>query len=90
MISTNGSSGKKPSKRKKKIQSEHRIVMRSLTLDDYADVKEIMDIVFPEFDGAWKKNQFVSQITKFPEGQICIEDNGKVVGAAISQIVKWS
>ncbi len=52
MISPNGSSGKKPSKRKKKIQSEHRIVMRSLTLDDYADVKEIMDIVFPEFDGA--------------------------------------
>ncbi|OLY65363.1 bifunctional GNAT family N-acetyltransferase/carbon-nitrogen hydrolase family protein [Leptospira santarosai] len=90
MISSNGSGGKKPRKKKRKIQSEHRIVMRSLTLEDYSDVKEIMNIVFPEFDGAWKKNQFEAQISKFPEGQICIEDNGKVVGAAISQIVKWS
>lgn len=77
MISSNGSGGKKPRKKKRKIQSEHRIVMRSLTLEDYSDVKEIMNIVFPEFDGAWKKNQFEAQISKFPEGQICIEDNGK-------------
>lgn len=45
MISSNGSGGKKPRKKKRKIQSEHRIVMRSLTLEDYSDVKEIMNIV---------------------------------------------
>lgn len=77
MISPNGSSGKKPSKRKKKIQSEHRIVMRSLTLDDYADVKEIMDIVFPEFDGAWKKINSFLRSQSFPKDKFVSKTTAK-------------
>ena len=40
-------------------------------------------------DGAWSREQFASQIARFPEGQICIEDNGKVVAATISLIVDY-
>ncbi|MCA1779664.1 MAG: GNAT family N-acetyltransferase, partial [Xanthomonadaceae bacterium] len=52
---------------------------------------EIMDRVYAgDLDGAWTEEQFQSQIRRFSEGQLCIEDNGRVVAAAISLIVKYS
>ncbi|QOC23690.1 GNAT family N-acetyltransferase [Wenzhouxiangella sp. AB-CW3] len=68
----------------------HRLILRQSQPDDYDDVAEIMEAVYPGLDGAWTREQFESQIARFPEGQICIEDNGKVVAAAISLMVKYS
>jgi len=69
----------------------HRLVLRQTRPDDYADVAEIMERVYAgDLEGAWTREQFESQIRRFPEGQICIEDNGKVVAAAISLMVKYS
>jgi predicted amidohydrolase/ribosomal protein S18 acetylase RimI-like enzyme len=69
---------------------QHRLKLRNLRLSDYGDVQEIMELVYPNMDGAWTREQFASQIARFPEGQICIEDNGKVVAATISLIVEYS
>ena len=69
---------------------QHRLKLRNLRLADYGDVQEIMELVYPNMDGAWTREQFASQIARFPEGQICIEDNGKVVAATISLIVEYS
>ncbi|MFO1422265.1 MAG: GNAT family N-acetyltransferase [Candidatus Competibacteraceae bacterium] len=69
---------------------QHRLKLRNLRLADYGDIREIMDLVYPNMDGAWTREQFASQIARFPEGQICIEDKGKVVAAAISLIVEYS
>jgi len=68
----------------------HRLKLRNTQLSDYPDIQEIMDLVYPTLEGAWTKKQFSSQLTRFPEGQICIEDNGKVVAAAISLIVDYA
>jgi len=68
----------------------HRLILRPSRKEDYDDIAEIMERVYQGLDGAWEREQFESQITRFPEGQICIEDNGKVVAAAISLIVKYS
>lgn len=68
---------------------QHRLKLRNLRLSDYSDVEEIMEAVYPNMDGAWSREQFASQIARFPEGQICIEDNGKVVAATISLIVDY-
>lgn len=68
----------------------HRLVLRTLRLADFADIKEIMDRVYPEMGGAWTYEQFASQLFHFPEGQICIEDGGRVVAAALALIVKYS
>ncbi|TVR64793.1 MAG: GNAT family N-acetyltransferase [Candidatus Competibacteraceae bacterium] len=68
---------------------QHRLKLRNLRLSDYDDMGEIMEMVYPSMDGAWSREQFASQIARFPEGQICIEDNGKVVAAAISLIVDY-
>ncbi|MFN2335315.1 MAG: hydrolase, partial [Wenzhouxiangellaceae bacterium] len=69
----------------------HRLILRQTRPEDYADVAEIMDRVYAgDLDGAWTEEQFQSQIRRFSEGQLCIEDNGRVVAAAISLIVKYS
>ena len=69
---------------------QHRLKLRNLRLTDYDDVRDIMDLVYPNMDGAWSREQFASQIARFPEGQICIEDNGRVVASAISLLVDYS
>ncbi|MEY3012121.1 MAG: hypothetical protein RIT45_856 [Pseudomonadota bacterium] len=68
---------------------EHRLRLRHLTMADYDDVAAIMNHHYPE-QGAWTRRQFAAQMRRFPEGQICIEDNGKVVAGAISVIVDYA
>ena len=68
----------------------HRLTLRNLRLEDYSDVKEIMDLVYPTMEGAWSVSVYKQQIKTFSQGQICIEDNGKVVAAAQSIIVDYS
>ncbi|MEM7182852.1 MAG: bifunctional GNAT family N-acetyltransferase/carbon-nitrogen hydrolase family protein [Spirochaetota bacterium] len=48
-----------------------------------------MNLVYPNAGGAWREQEFLSQIENFAEGQICIEDNGKVVAAAVSVVVNY-
>ncbi|MCG5535499.1 bifunctional GNAT family N-acetyltransferase/carbon-nitrogen hydrolase family protein [Ectothiorhodospira mobilis] len=67
----------------------HHLTLRNTRLEDYEDIREIMESVYKTLDGAWTREQFEAQIRRFPEGQICIEDNGKVVAAAISLIVDY-
>lgn len=70
-------------------QSEHKLQLRNLTLDDYDDIKEIMERVYPAAITPWNREEFASQIEKFREGQICIEDKGRVVAAALSIILDY-
>lgn len=79
---------KKPTKSKKKKTLEHQLILRNLKASDYDGVAAIMKKVYPDM-GPWQKRQFTSQINRFPEGQICIEDKGQVVGAALSLIVDY-
>ncbi|MCW8840168.1 MAG: GNAT family N-acetyltransferase [Gammaproteobacteria bacterium] len=68
---------------------EHVLRLRNTRLEDYPDIKAIMDKVYADIGGAWSEAQFRSQLKTFPEGQICIEDKGRVVAAAISVIVDY-
>jgi predicted amidohydrolase/ribosomal protein S18 acetylase RimI-like enzyme len=78
------------SKSKDKDNTLHKLNLRNLKLSDYADVKRIMNDVYSNAGGAWTKEEFKSQLKNFPEGQICIEDNGKLVGAAFTVVVDYS
>ena len=69
--------------------TEHHLELRNLRLDDYNDVKELMDTVYVKVGGAWPYRNYKAQVNTFPEGQICIEDKGKVVAFAISVIVDY-
>tara|TARA_R110002050_G_scaffold40257_1_gene98473 strand:- start:49 stop:1602 length:1554 start_codon:yes stop_codon:yes gene_type:complete len=67
-----------------------RLLMRSLRQKDYADIKSIMDKVYPGLGGGWPLKNYQSMLNRFPEGQICIEDGGRVVAAAFAVIVDYA
>ena len=74
----------------KQIVEHHRLKLRQLRLGDYEDIREIMKIVYAQAGGAWTKKEYRNQLSKFPEGQICIEVDDKVVAGAMSIIVDYS
>ena len=68
----------------------HKLILRALKRSDYKAVKGIMEKVYSNMEGAWAADEYAALIKKFPEGQICIEDNGKIVAAALAIIVEYS
>jgi predicted amidohydrolase/ribosomal protein S18 acetylase RimI-like enzyme len=70
-------------------EPEHKLTLRHLRHEDYPDIKEIMDRVYDTMDIPRAEKKFRAQLNTFPEGQICIEDHGKVVAAAFSVIVDY-
>ncbi|OON69741.1 bifunctional GNAT family N-acetyltransferase/carbon-nitrogen hydrolase family protein [Hymenobacter sp. CRA2] len=68
----------------------HKLVLRTLRRSDYKAVRDIMDQVYSNMEGAWAQDEYNNLLRKFPEGQICIEDNGRVVAAALAIIVQYS
>lgn len=67
----------------------HRLKVRHLTPEDYAAVRDLSARVYPHM-GPWPEDRFLSQVARFPEGQICIEDHGKIVGVALSVVVDYA
>jgi predicted amidohydrolase/GNAT superfamily N-acetyltransferase len=74
----------------KHTEPEHRLKLRNITLDDYEDIKEMMKLVYPDKGMRWTKTELKAQIKVFPEGQIGIEDNGKLVAVALCIIVDYA
>ncbi len=70
-------------------EQSHKLEVRGLQGSDYDDVKEMMELVYPISITPWERDELTAQIRQFPEGQICIEDNGKVVAAALSMILDY-
>ena len=70
-------------------ESEHKLSLRHLQLEDYADIRELWDRVYASLSTPFPERRFRAQLNTFPEGQICIEDHGKVVAAAFSVIVDY-
>ena len=68
-------------------EPEFKLKLRGLTREDYPHIKRIMDRVYSGMGGAWKLSEYDALIDHFPEGQICIEDKGNVVAAALAIIV---
>ncbi|MBD0260590.1 MAG: carbon-nitrogen hydrolase, partial [Cytophagales bacterium] len=67
------------------------IEVRNLTIQDYADLKSSMLEVYRHWPGAyWREHQLKKLLDIFPEGQVGISVNGKIVGCALSIIVKYN
>lgn len=67
---------------------EKKIIVRRLKQEDYSQVVQLQEHCFPGMH-TWKEEQFKSQIDIFPEGQLCIEFNGKIVASSSSLIVDF-
>ncbi|MGD9385354.1 MAG: GNAT family N-acetyltransferase [Thioalkalispiraceae bacterium] len=69
--------------------ADHRLKLRNLKPEDYDMIKQIMDRVYPGMGGGWARKKYLAMLKVFPEGQICIEDNGTPVAAAFAVIVDY-
>jgi len=66
------------------------IEVRSLTIEDYQMLKESMIEAYSSLGGQyWKEEALKKLIQKFPDGQIVLTHDGKVVGCALSIRVNY-
>lgn len=68
----------------------HKLTARHLRIEDYEQLCLISAKAYKGVAEPWTKAQLSRLITLFPEGQICIEDNGKPLAVALSLIVDFS
>lgn len=67
-----------------------KVELRNLNIDDYQELKESMIEAYRGWPGSyWHENQIKTLIDIFPEGQIAVLVDDKVVGCALSIIVKY-
>ncbi len=67
---------------------EKKIKVRRLTLADYDDLVAMQQRCFPGML-PWGRDQIESQLGIFPEGQLCIEYEGRLVASSNSLVVDY-
>ncbi len=66
------------------------VTLDFLTVEDYHDLKEAMIIAYPNMDDPhWEEHEIKRLIKKFPEGQVAVKVNDKIVGCALAIIVDY-
>ncbi len=71
-------------------KSDLKIELRTLRYEDYIHLKESMIQAYPGLeDNYWDRPSIKKLLEIFPDGQICVTANGKVVGAALTIIVNY-
>lgn len=68
---------------------ENNIVVRQIRMEDFEKITALQLKCFPGML-PWQKEQIESQLNQFPEGQICIEYQGKIVASSSSLILDFS
>jgi predicted amidohydrolase/ribosomal protein S18 acetylase RimI-like enzyme len=68
---------------------EKNISVRPLQLQDYEQITAIQLKCFPGMK-PWTREQIQSQISLFPEGQVCIEYQGRIVASSSSLILDFA
>lgn len=71
------------------IQKINKVEVRNLQMDDYAQLAQSFTRVYADKDVFWTREQIKTLITIFPEGQIVIVVDDKIVGCALSIIVDY-
>lgn len=64
------------------------IAVRQTRPEDFAAIRELQRAAYPAIE-PWSDEQFAAQIAAFPEGQMVVDQNGRVIGASASLVVLW-
>lgn len=67
---------------------EWRIGIRSLRIEDYDDLIAMQQRCFPGMQ-PWGYDQIESQLERFPQGQLCVEVEGKLAASSSSLILEY-
>ncbi len=68
---------------------EFQISLRHLTVDDYDQIKQLMDRVYSDIGGAWSIKTVAQLLKDFAEGQLGIFDSDSLVGLALAVKVDY-
>ena len=72
------------------IATSKKIILRNLTLEDFQQFNEAEQEAYSGMGGEpWEEAQIRKLLDLFPEGQLCVEVDGKVVAAALSVIIDY-
>lgn len=73
------------------MQTEiNKVELRNLQIEDYKQLKTSMLHAYQEFDGSyWEEEEIELLLSLFPEGQLVILVDDKVVGSALSILVNY-
>ncbi|MBW7455402.1 GNAT family N-acetyltransferase [Paenibacillus sepulcri] len=69
-------------------QFEKKIIIRTIEREDFGKIIELQNICFPGMS-PWKLDQLESHKKIFPEGQLCVELDGEIIGSCSSLIVNF-
>lgn len=67
---------------------EWKTVVRPLTMDDFDALVEMQQLCFPGMQ-VWQRDQIESQIRTFPQGQMCVEIDGRLAASSSSLILNY-
>ncbi len=67
---------------------QKQIKVRPITLEDFPELVRLQKRCFSGMT-PWKPEQIESQLNRFPEGQICIEFDGRLVASSSSLIIDF-
>lgn len=71
-------------------QTSHQIVVRTLTPEDAPAVADISRRLYFAINASWSEGQFLKLLRVFPEGQVGVEDNGRLVAFAFALVVDYA
>jgi predicted amidohydrolase/ribosomal protein S18 acetylase RimI-like enzyme len=68
---------------------EWKTILRPMTMDDFPALVEMQKVCFPGMV-TWARDQIESQLAIFPEGQMCIEIDGKLAASSSCLILDYN
>lgn len=71
-----------------KKNDEGKIIVRPIRIEDYDQLVALQLKCFPGMK-PWRKEQIESQLRIFPEGQLCVDYEGKIVASSSSLIIDF-
>lgn len=66
-----------------------QVTVRPLRIEDYEDLKSSMIEAYDGMGGVWRKANIQKLLKLFPEGQLCVVVDDRVVACALSLIVEY-
>ncbi len=66
-----------------------QVTVRPLRIEDYEDLKVSMIEAYDGMGGVWRKANIQKLLQLFPEGQLCVVVDDRVVACALSLIVEY-
>ncbi len=68
---------------------DQKIIVRNIRMEDYEQIVALQEKCFPGMK-PWTREQLQSQLNIFPQGQICIEYEGKIVASSSSLVLDFA